>query len=259
MPSISVESMSFGYGKEEVLQDIDVFIEGSGLTCIIGPNGVGKSTLIKCMNGILQPTSGRVIINGRPVSDYSVKELSHVMGYVPAASQLSFPMSVIDSILIGRDSRSKWKLDPEDIAVAYRSLRTMRMEGMALRGCNELSAGQMQKVNLCRGLVRESEIFILDEPTSNLDVKHQLFVTNFLQVLARRSSTRVVMISHDLNIASRFADDVLVLKEPGVIGTYGPPSEVMTENMISEVYSVRSRIIEVDGRPYVIPLGAESW
>ncbi len=259
MPRIEVRSLSFGYGKEQVLHDIDVTIEGSGLTCIIGPNGVGKSTLIKCMNGLLKPTEGQVYVNGRPVSDYSVKELSHLMGYVPAATQLSFPMSVIDSILIGRDSKSKWKLDPDDISAAYRALRTMRMDDMALRGCNELSAGQMQKVNLCRGLVRESEIFILDEPTSNLDIKHQIFVANFLQVLAKKAGIRVVMICHDLNIAARFADDVLILKEPGEVGAYGPPEEVITEDMISEVYSVRSRIIEVDGRPHVIPMGAESW
>ena len=259
MPSIDVRGLCFGYGRTPVLHDINVLIEGKGLTCIIGPNGVGKSTLKKCMNGLLKPTSGEVLVNGRPVSDYSITEISHVMGYVPAAAQPGFPMSVVDSILIGRDSKSKWRLDPEDVAAAYRSLRTMRMEGLALRGCSELSAGQMQKVNLCRGLVRESEILILDEPTSNLDVKHQLFVANFLQVLAHESGTQVVMISHDLNIASRFADAVLVLREPGEVEAFGHPCDVITEDMIRKVYSVRSKVVDIEGRPHVIPMTAESW
>ncbi|MBO4569148.1 MAG: ABC transporter ATP-binding protein, partial [Candidatus Methanomethylophilaceae archaeon] len=253
MPSIDVRSMSFGYGKEPVLRDINVCIEGAGLTCIIGPNGVGKSTLVKCMNGLLKPTSGEVLVDGRPVKDYTVKEISRLIGYVPASAQPSFPMSVVDSILIGRDSKSKWRIDPEDVAAAYRALRTMRMEGMALRGIGELSAGQMQKANLCRGLVREAEILILDEPTANLDVKHQLFVTNFLQVLARETGARVVMISHDLNIAARFADEVLVLREPGEVEAYGPPAEVVTEEMIRKVYSVRSKVVDMEGRPHVIP------
>ena len=238
MPSIDVRGLCFGYGRTPVLHDIDVLIEGKGLTCIIGPNGVGKSTLIKCMNGLLKPTSGEVLVNGRSVSDYSIDEISHVMGYVPAAAQPGFPMSVVDSILIGRDSKSKWRLDPEDVAAAYRSLRTMRMENLALRGCSELSAGQMQKVNLCRGLVRESEI---------------------LHVLAHESGTQVVMISHDLNIASRFADAVLVLREPGEVEAFGHPCDVITEEMIRKVYSVRSKVVDIEGRPHVIPMTAESW
>ncbi|MBR2254328.1 MAG: ABC transporter ATP-binding protein [Candidatus Methanomethylophilaceae archaeon] len=259
MPSIRTESLCFSYGGNDILHDIDLDIEGKGLVCIIGPNGVGKSTLIKCFNGLLRPTSGTVSVNGRPVGDYSVKELSELIGYVPSSTTMSFPMSVIDSVLLGRDSKSKWKLDPSDVLAAYRALKVMRLDDMALRNCNALSAGQMQKVNICRGLVRDSDIFILDEPTSNLDIKHQIFITNFLQILAEESGRLIVMISHDLNIAARFADKVVVLKEPGVLCAYGRPEEVITEEMIRDVYSVSSRIIAHDGRPHVILDYAENW
>ena len=186
MPSIRTESLCFSYGGNDILHDIDLDIEGKGLVCIIGPNGVGKSTLIKCFNGLLRPTSGTVSVNGRPVGDYSVKELSELIGYVPSSTTMSFPMSVIDSVLLGRDSKSKWKLDPSDVLAAYRALKVMRLDDMALRNCNALSAGQMQKVNICRGLVRDSDIFILDEPTSNLDIKHQVFITSCPRVSTKR-------------------------------------------------------------------------
>ena len=241
------------------MKDIDLHMDESKLYCIIGPNGVGKSTLIKCMNGLLKPTSGTVAINGKDIKEYSTRELSECIGYVPASSGMSFPMSVIDSLLVALDSGHKWKLDDDDIELAYRSLRVMNMNDYALRGCNELSAGQMQKVSLCRGLVRKSGILILDEPTSNLDVRHQLFITNFLQLLAHKSGNWVIMISHDLNLASRFADEVVVMCEPGRIYAVGKPSEVITEKMISEVYSVESRIIDDDGRPHIILKSAESW
>ena len=257
--SIVIRGLNFSYDSNHILHDIDLELEGAGLICIIGPNGVGKSTLIKCMNGLLKPTSGEIIINGTPISEFTMKELSEFIGYVPAASSLSFPMSVIDSILIGMKQSDRWRQDPDDVILAYRSLRVMRMESMALRNCNSLSAGQTQKVNICRGLVRDSEILILDEPTSNLDVKHQLFVADFLQRLSHRTGSLVIMISHDLNIAARFADNVVVMKEPGVVDSFGPPQDIISEEMIREVYSVNSSIIQVNGRPHVILDSAENW
>ena len=117
--------MEVGYGGKPVLKDIDLHMDESKLYCIIGPNGVGKSTLIKCMNGLLKPTSGTVAINGKDIKEYSTRELSECIGYVPASSGMSFPMSVIDSLLVALDSGHKWKLDDDDIELAYRSLRVM--------------------------------------------------------------------------------------------------------------------------------------
>ncbi|MCQ2078854.1 MAG: ABC transporter ATP-binding protein [archaeon] len=259
LPTVEIESLSFSYGSNPILKDICLRLEGSKLVCIIGPNGVGKSTLIKCINGLHSPTSGVVRVDGRDVQEYSTREIAEKVGYVPAASSMSFPMSVIDSILVAMDTGNRWRLDENDIELAYRSLKVMNMSGFALRGCNELSAGQMQKVSLCRGLVRRSQVLILDEPTSNLDVRHQLFITQFMKVLARESGCMVIMISHDLNLAARFADEVIVMAEPGVVHSFGRPDEVMTEEMIREVYSVDSKVIIDEGRPHIILRTAESW
>ena len=259
MPTVDIDSLSFGYKGVPVLDGIDLHLEGPGLYCIIGPNGVGKSTLVKCINGLLKPTSGTVKVNGKPTSEYSIQELAAEVGYVPAASNIAFPMSVIDSVLITLETKHRWKLDDKDIELAYRALRVMNMRELALRSCNELSAGQMQKVALCRGMVRRSGILILDEPTSNLDVRHQLFITHFMKLLAEKTGNLIIMISHDLNLAARFADKVIVMCEPGVIYATGSPQEIITEKMISDVYSVESKIIEDMGHPYVILRSADSW
>ncbi len=259
MNSIEIESLSFGYGRTEVLNDINLRFEGPGLYCIIGPNGVGKSTLVKCINGLLRPTSGSIRVNGRDTTDYSVRELSEEIAYVPASSSSAFPMSVIDSVLLGRESANRWRTDPEDVAISYRALRVMNLEGLSMRSCGELSAGQMQKVSLCRGLVRQSPIMILDEPTSNLDIRHQVFICDFLHELARESGELVVMISHDLNLAARFADEIVVMRHPGTVHSSGTPWEVISEEMISEVYSVGSEVIDHKGRPHVILESAEDW
>lgn len=259
MNSIEIESLSFGYGKTRVLNEINLRFDEPGLYCIIGPNGVGKSTLVKCINGLLKPTSGRIRVNGKETTEYSVKELSEEIAYVPASSSSAFPMSVIDSVLLGRESSSRWRTDPEDIAISYRALRVMNLEELSMRGCGELSAGQMQKVSLCRGLVRQSPIMILDEPTSNLDIRHQVFICDFLHELAHESGELVVMISHDLNLAARFADEIVVMQHPGIVHSSGSPWDVINERMISEVYSVGSEVIDHKGRPHVILESAEDW
>lgn len=238
---------------------VDLDMASPGLYCVIGPNGVGKSTLIKCINGLLEPDGGEVLINGRNSRDYSIREMSDTVAYVPAAASIAFPMSVVDSLLIGMESGRGIAHDMEDVATAYRALHVMRMDGLAIRGCDELSAGQMQKASICRGLVRRRGIILLDEPTSNLDVKHQLFVGDFFAKLAHRTGSIVMMISHDLNIAAKYADKVAVMAEPGMLYAYGTPSEVVTERMIHDVYGVKSKIIDVDGRPHVILDSAEDW
>lgn len=259
MPSIVVNGLGFEYGRNVVLKDINIHLDSPGLYCIIGPNGVGKSTLVKCIDGLLKPTSGNILIDGKDVSEYTVKELSRKVSFVPASVFTAFPMSVVDSILLGRDTEFGKGHDFDDIAIAYRSIRVMNMEELSLRNCNELSAGQLQKTTLCRGLVTETDIMILDEPTSNLDIRHQVFICDFLHRLATRSGKLILMISHDLNLAARFADTVIVMSEPGIIYDSGLPQDVVNERMLSEVYHVRSEVIERKGRPHVILDSAENW
>ena len=235
-----------------VLQNVDMDLDGPGLVCIIGPNGVGKSTLVKCMNGLLKPTSGKVSINGKDLREYTTRQLSEFMGYVPVTTQDCFSMTVFDTVMMGRYRRDRWRTSDEDLEMTHRTLCMLAIEDLSMHGFNELSAGQHQKVAIARGLVKNPDILILDEPTSNLDVRHQVYVTGLLHEIAVQCNMMVVMISHDLNISARFADKVIAMDKPGVIKAVGTADEVITEQNISEMYGVECEIIQKDSRPHVI-------
>ncbi len=260
LTKIDINHLDFEYSSDtKVLHDIDLHFDGSGLLCIVGPNGVGKSTLVRCLNKLLKPTSGSIVVNGTDISEMTAKQLSEMMSFVPATTTIAFPMSVVDSVLIAMDKKDKWHRTDEDVGKVYLALSVLRIKDLALRNCDELSAGQIQKVALCRGLIRNSEIMILDEPTANLDIKHQIFVSDFMHELSEAARCTIIMISHDLNIAARYADKIIVLSKPGKVYSVGTPEEVITEQMIRDVYDVDSEVIHKNGRPYVFLNSALNW
>ncbi len=252
---IEVRDVGFSYtSQHEVLHDINLRMSEPGLVCVIGPNGVGKSTLVRCMNKILKPTQGVVLLNGRDLSEMSYKEVSQHLGYVPVATDEAFPMTVFDTILIGRSPRKGWSATGKDLETVYDVMEMMGIEDLALRSFNELSAGQHQKVAIARGLAQEPEMLLLDEPTANLDVKHQVAVMKLLKKLASEKGMASLMVSHDLNIAARYADAIVLMSAPGIIKQIGTPEEVITSENISDVYGVRCEVLEVEGRPHVVIL-----
>ena len=236
----------------QVLHDINLKIYELGLLCIIGPNGVGKSTMVKCMNKLLIPSKGSVTLDDRNVRSYSLKELSKTIGFVPATSSDNFSMTVIDTVLMGRHPHQKVGSEKNDMHIVYQVLDDLKITHLALRNYNELSAGQHQKVSIARGLAQEPDILILDEPTANLDVRHQVQVIELLLRLSHERGMTVVMISHDLNIAAKYADKIVVMSTPGVIYRVGTPNEVITEDTIRYVYGMECTILNVDDRPHVI-------
>ena len=248
---LKIDGLEFSYASVPILKDITFDISESELISILGPNGVGKSTLIHCMNKILQPTGGAVFVDEKDVKSISIKELAKVMGYVPCASKDAFPMTVVDTVLMGRHPHSKWGSLDDDLEHVYRTLKLMGIEELAMRPFNELSAGQHQKVMLARGIAQEPGILLLDEPTSNLDIRHQIEVTRILRDLSRIGDILVVMISHDINIASKYSDK-MILMHKGKIFSAGEPHEVITESNLKTVYDVNARVISDDGRPHVI-------
>lgn len=253
MSIISVDNLSFSYNAEEpVLNNISFTIDSPAFVCVVGPNGVGKSTLIRCINDIVSPTEGTVKVFDKNVKAYTLKELAKCISYVPVGSKDFNIMSVLDTVLIGRYAHQKWKTTQTDIDVAYKALQAMEIENLAMRSFNEISAGQHQKVSLARGLVQEPKILILDEPTSNLDIRHQMYVSEFLKKLSKKTGITVLMISHDLNLAAKYADIMMVMAPPGILYSMGPPNEVVTEDMIRDVYNVNCEIIEDHGKPHIV-------
>jgi len=248
---LEVKELEFGYGDTAILKGITFEAEGPTFVSIIGPNGVGKSTLIHCINRILTPGSGCVLVDGMDVADMSQKERAKLMGYVPYSSATSFPMSVADTVMLGRYPHSGNRRTENDLRIVHSTLKLMGIEDLALRSFNELSAGQHQKVMLARGLAQESKILLLDEPTANLDIRHQIAVAHLLRDLAHSEDMIVLMICHDLNIASRYSDRIILLSE-GKVYADGVPEDVLTSENVHAVYGVDSEVVTFEGRPHLM-------
>ena len=261
MYHLTMDNVEFSYGKSGklTLNNITLDIRNPQLISIIGPNGVGKSTLIHCMNKILEPTGGTVMVDEQDVKEIKIKELAKKMGYVPYTSTDTFPITVIDTILMGRNPHNTNKLKSnlkEDMKIVKEVLQLMDIVPLAMRPFNELSAGQHQRVMLARGLAQEPEILLLDEPTANLDIRHQMDVIRTLKQLSVKKNIVVIMISHDLNLAAKYSDNVIMMSK-GTIYDIGKPADVITKESIKEVYDVDAEVVSHDGRPLVILLDKE--
>lgn len=247
---LKINDMCFGYGEKNVLDNINLEFRPSKLTCILGPNGVGKSTLVYCMNKLQKPRSGEILIDGRELSTYSYRELARIMSFVPHDEDDTFAMPVMDTVLMGRHPHSGFNITKRDLMIAAQNIKLLGIEELAMRNFDELSAGQHQRVLIARGLTQEPQILMLDEPTANLDVKYQMLVMKMLKDIARIKNITVIVICHDLNVTSMYADDIALLSEGGVFA-FGSPSEVLTQENISTVYGVECTVKDEDGHPHI--------
>ncbi len=249
---MKISDLSYGYGSgPKILHDVSAEFESSNLVCIIGPNGVGKSTFVKCLNRLLVPNTGKVLLDDVDLSTLGRRDIAVRIGYVPPTSRDMFSVPVMDAIMIGRHNLQGWKNTKEDLDRTYAILKLLDIEDLAMRDFNSLSSGQHQKVAIARGLAMETPVLILDEPTSNLDVRHQVYITEMLRGIAKETDKLIIMISHDLNIAAKYADTVVVMSG-GTIYASGSPSKVITKDMVRDVYGVDCEIVSNKSSPYVM-------
>ncbi len=247
MTTIELEDVSFGYTEERlVLKDVNLTIDKPGLYCIVGPNGVGKSTIVKCLNKINIPQKGTIRVDGEDIKGLTYNQLAQKIGYVPVFSNDAFSMSVIDTIMVGRFNHSKTCTREENLKKVYDAMKLLHVDTLANKKFNQISAGQHQKVAIARGLVQETPALILDEPTANLDVKYQVYVMELMHAIAEKNGMVILTISHDLNITAKYAHQVIMLAKPGVVHAVGTPDEVLTEENITSVYGVRCWVIRDD-------------
>ena len=248
---LDLDDLSFSYNDLKVLKDINISLDDPKLISIIGPNGVGKSTLIHCINKILSPTTGCVMVNGIDNKEITYKDLAKIMGYVPYTTSNTFPISVTDAVLMGRHPHSGRNITDNDLRIVFETLEMLDIDDLAERSLNELSAGQLQKVVLAKGIAQQPRVLLLDEPTSNLDIKHQVNVTKLLKKVSDEKGIMIIMICHDLNIAAKYSDKIIMMHD-GTIFAVGTPLEVITPENIETVYGIGCKIIDDNGRPHII-------
>jgi iron complex transport system ATP-binding protein len=249
---LKVQDVVFRYSSTTILNEVSLELNKSEILGIIGPNGAGKSTLIRCINKILHPQDGLITLDGNSIGDMTHMEIAKSIAYVPQNSSNPFPATVFDTILMGRRPHSGWRSSPSDLKKALEILELVGITDLAMRDFTELSGGQQQKVVLARALAQESKALLLDEPTSNLDIRQQLETMDIVRSLVQARGISSIMAIHDLNLAARYADRILMLKK-GSIFQVGDPFSVLTVENVREVYGVESVIKEEDGRPYIVP------
>ncbi len=252
---LTINKLSFNYGGIAILKDVDLKVDVGDVLSIVGPNGSGKSTLLKCINRILKTQQNTVLVDGKDTIKLTLKEMAKLIGYVPQSASSTFPFTVFDVVLMGRKPYIHWSLSERDNEIAAEIMDFLGIGHLAMRPFNELSGGEQQKVIIARALTQEPQVLLLDEPTSALDIRHQLEILCMLKELSKSSEHAVIVSMHDLNLASRFSDKMVMLKQ-GRIFACGAPEDVLTEANIEKVYGIQSVVTNsVDiGRPQVMPL-----
>jgi iron complex transport system ATP-binding protein len=252
---ITIKDLSFSYGSRKILEDLNVAVGDSEVLSLVGPNGSGKTTLIKCIDRILKPKGSILLNGGRDLQSLSRQEVAKYIGYVPQSATGVLTTTVFDTILMGRKPHMGWRVADDDIDKVVDVMKLLHIEEFALKDFSELSGGQKQRVLIARALCQEPEVLLLDEPTSSLDLKHQLESLETIRSLVKRTKISAVMAIHDLNLAARYSDTLVMLKD-GMVYSAGDPGELLTEENIRTIYGVEAVVMRELDRPYVVPIGS---
>lgn len=236
---LEVANISVLYGRRVVLNGVSVELRSGETVALVGANGAGKTTVIKAMNGTVPVSDGVILLEERDLTAMSRREIASRIAVVAQENETRFPITVLEFLLSGRfvhGGAFGWET-AEDLAAAERALADCDLEGYSHRLMNELSGGERQRVVLARALATEARILLLDEPTANLDLAHQAMMFRLVRERCRSHGASAVMITHDLNLAAEFADDVLMLKD-GKVAASGPPAAVLNAENIGDVFGV---------------------
>ena len=249
---INVKELSFAYCKAyQILDAIEFDAREGQCVAILGNNGAGKSTMIKCLNRILTPQDGTVIVNGHDISSLNRQEIAQDMAYVSQQNE-STKFTVYDAVLLGRKPYIKMNPTAEDHRITRNIIERMGLKSFELRYLNELSGGELQKVMLARALAQQPKVLMLDEPTSNLDLKNQYEVMGIVRDIAVEDKICVIIVIHDLNLAIRYCDRFMFIKNSNVYSLGG--AETVSCEAIRDVYGMDVTIENIHGFPTVVPL-----
>lgn len=255
---LQAQGISLDYGGAAVVEQLDLVVPSGAVTVIVGANACGKSTLLRALARLLRPSHGQVLLDGSDLHRVPTKAAARVLGLLPQSPVAPEGIAVADLVARGRHPHqrllARWN-EADDTAVAEALIATGTAE-LADRSIDELSGGQRQRVWIAMALAQQTDILLLDEPTTFLDVTHQIEVLDLLTDLNRRRGTTIVMVLHDLNLAARYADHLVAMRA-GRIVAQGPPVEVATEQLVRDVFGLECRVIPdpVSASPLVVPVG----
>jgi iron complex transport system ATP-binding protein len=255
-PVLEARGLSVGYDRQPVIRDLDLTIEHGTVTTFLGANGCGKSTLLKALGRVLKPQAGEVLLDGAPIRKEANRAVARKLAILPQSPVAPAGTSVLDLVMRGRNPHQSWARPwtTEDAAVAEEAIAATGLTEVAHRDVASLSGGQRQRAWIALVLAQRAETLLLDEPTTYLDLAHQLDVLRLVRRINREQGATVVMVLHDLTLAARYSDRLVVLHDGGVVAD-GTPVEVLTPAVLEHAFGLHARVIPdpVTGAPMVVP------
>ena len=247
---LDVDGVEFRYRSTSVLDDVSFSVERGEVLSILGPNGVGKTTLLKCINGILRARKGTVLVDEESLTSMPRPEVAKRVGYVAQRSDTG-RVTVFESVLLGRKPYIRWDISKDDVRKAGEMIDRLGLAQISMKYVEEISGGEFQKVQIARALVQEPKVLLLDEPTSNLDLCNQCRIMSSVREMVRKNEISAIQTMHDLNLANRYSDRFLLLKGGRIFAAGGV--EVISPETIEEVYGIPVFVEIFRGQPMVIP------
>jgi iron complex transport system ATP-binding protein len=258
MAVLNAKDLTLRYEQRTVIEELSAQIPEGKVTMIVGANACGKSTLLRGLSRLLKPAAGTVTLNGKDIHSRPAREVARILGLLPQHPTAPDGITVRDLVGRGRYPHQGFfrSWSPEDDLAVQTALNATETMELADRNVDELSGGQRQRVWIAMALAQETDVLLLDEPTTYLDLAHQVEVLDLVTDLNRKNGTTVAIVLHDLNLAARYADHVIALKGGSIVAE-GPALQVVTEHLVREVFGLESRVVPdpVSGTPLIIPIG----
>ncbi len=256
MSEITLRQVSVDFDKVNIINQLDLDLQQGKVTTIVGPNGSGKSTVLKTMSRILKPTSGTVLLDGEAIHRMKSKYLAKQLAVLPQHSHAPEHMTVLELVWLGRyphQSLFRGRCEKDEAAVK-RALKQTDMLDLSHARLDDLSGGQQQRAWIAMALAQDTPYLLLDEPTTFLDMAHQLETLELIRRLNRQCNKTIVMVLHDVNLAARYSDELILLNQ-GAVMAQGKPADVLTESLLQDLFNIKVRILmdSHTGTPYFIP------
>lgn len=255
---LAAVDVTLGYGDRTVVEGLDLEVMTGVITTVIGPNGCGKSTLLRSLGRLLRPSAGKVLLDGKAISSMKSRDVARILGVLPQTPIAPEGLTVADLVARGRHPHQSWirQWSGDDEREVTEALELTGIADLAQRPIDELSGGQRQRAWISMALAQGTDILLLDEPTTYLDLAHSIDVLDLVDHLHEELGRTVVMVLHDLNLAIRYSDQLIVMAEGRIVAS-GPPKDVISAELLKRVFGLDATVIEdpVSDRPLIVPIG----